>query len=98
MRWPPECRIQVNPKRVRRLMKMLGLEAAYPRPRSPAREAHARWPERLRPLVGLPGRAVRSIPRIRMGWGIWTSRSRTRSGVRTSRTFGRIGALRTGWR
>jgi len=41
----PECRIQVNPKRMRRLMKMLGLEAAYPRPRSPARQAHARWAE-----------------------------------------------------
>jgi putative transposase len=48
-----ERRIEVNPKRVRRLMKKLGLEAVYPRPRrntsQPSRE-HRKYPYLLRNL------------------------------------------------
>jgi len=48
-----ECRIEVNPKRVRRLMKLLGLEAVYPRPRKhtsqPCME-HPKYPYLLRNL------------------------------------------------
>ena len=46
-------RIEVNPKRVRRLMKKLGLEAVYPRPRrntSQANEEHPKYPYLLRNL------------------------------------------------
>ncbi len=46
-----ERQIEVNPKRVRRLMKKLGLEAVYPRPRrntsQPSRE-HRKYPYLLR--------------------------------------------------
>jgi putative transposase len=45
--------IFVNPKRVRRLMKVLGLEAVYPRPRrntSQANEEHPKYPYLLRKL------------------------------------------------
>jgi len=48
-----ECRIEVNPKRVRRLMKKLGLEAVYPRPRrntSQPSEEHPKYPYLLRNL------------------------------------------------
>ncbi len=48
-----ECQIEVNPKRVRRLMKKLGLEAVYPRPRrntSQACEEHPKYPYLLRNL------------------------------------------------
>jgi putative transposase len=44
-------KITVNPKRVRRLMKKLGLEAVYPRPRrntSKASPEHAKYPYLLR--------------------------------------------------
>ena len=48
-----ECGIEVNPKRVRRLMKTLGLEAVYPRPRrntsQPSAE-HPKYPYLLRNL------------------------------------------------
>lgn len=42
-----EYQIAVNPKRVRRLMKMLGLEAVYPRPRRNTSQAcleHLKYP------------------------------------------------------
>jgi len=48
-----ECRIEVNPKRVRRLMKKLDLEAVYPRPRrntSAPRAEHRKYPYLLRNL------------------------------------------------
>jgi len=48
-----ECRIEVNPKRVRRLMKKLGLAAAYPRPRrntSQPSDEHRKYPYLLRNL------------------------------------------------
>jgi putative transposase len=48
-----ECGIEVNPKRVRRLMKKLGLEAVYPRPRpntSQANKEHRKYPYLLRDL------------------------------------------------
>jgi len=48
-----ECQIEVNPKRVRRLMKKLGLEAVYPRPRrntSQPSEEHRKYPYLLRNL------------------------------------------------
>ena len=48
-----ECRIEVNPKRVRRLMKKLGLEAVYPRPgrnTSQPSEEHRKYPYLLRNL------------------------------------------------
>ncbi len=48
-----EYEIEVNPKRVRRLMKTLGLQAVYPRPRrntsQPCRE-HTKYPYLLRNL------------------------------------------------
>ena len=48
-----ECQIEVNPKRVRRLMKKLGLSAVYPRPRrctsQPSKE-HRKYPYLLRNL------------------------------------------------
>jgi putative transposase len=46
-----ERQIEVNPKRVRRLMKKLGLEAVYPRPRrntSQACQEHRKYPYLLR--------------------------------------------------
>ena len=46
-----ERQLEVNPKRVRRLMKMLGLEAVYPRPRrntSQASAEHPKYPYLLR--------------------------------------------------
>jgi putative transposase len=48
-----EYGIEVNPKRVRRLMKVLGLEAVYPRPRkntSQASQEHSKYPYLLRNL------------------------------------------------
>jgi putative transposase len=48
-----ECQIEVNPKRVRRLMKKLGLEAVYPRPRrntSQPNQEHRKYPYLLRNL------------------------------------------------
>ena len=46
-----ECQLEVNPKRVRRLMKKLGLAAVYPRPRrntsQPSKE-HLKYPYLLR--------------------------------------------------
>ncbi len=48
-----ECQIEVNPKRVRRLMKKLGLQAVYPRPRrntSQPSEEHRKYPYLLRNL------------------------------------------------
>ena len=48
-----EYKIEVNPKRVRRLMKKLGLEAVYPRPRrntSQPSEEHRKYPYLLRNL------------------------------------------------
>ena len=48
-----ERRIEVNPKRVRRLMKKLGLAAVYPRPRrntSQSCAAHPKYPYLLRNL------------------------------------------------
>lgn len=48
-----ERRIEVNPKRVRRLMKILGLSAVYPRPRrntSQACKEHVKYPYLLRNL------------------------------------------------
>ena len=48
-----EYQIDVNPKRVRRLMKKLGLEAIYPRPRrntSQANAEHPKYPYLLRNL------------------------------------------------
>lgn len=48
-----ECRIEVNPKRVRRLMKTLGLEAVYPRPRKNTSQGcpeHPQYPYLLRNL------------------------------------------------
>ena len=48
-----EYAIEVNPKRVRRLMKKLGLEAVYPRPRrntSQPSEEHPKYPYLLRNL------------------------------------------------
>jgi putative transposase len=48
-----ERQIEVNPKRVRRLMKTLGLEAVYPRPRrntSQASAEHRKYPYLLRNL------------------------------------------------
>jgi len=48
-----ERRLHVNPKRVRRLMKKLGLEAVYPRPRrntSQANKEHLKYPYLLRNL------------------------------------------------
>ncbi len=48
-----QFKVQVNPKRVRRLMKTLGLQAVYPRPRrdtsQPCRE-HVKYPYLLRNL------------------------------------------------
>ena len=49
-----ECQIEVNPKRVRRLMKKLGLEAVYPRPRrntSQGCREHWKYPYLLRNLA-----------------------------------------------
>ncbi len=49
-----EVGIEVNPKRVRRLMKTLGLEAVYPRPRrntSQANKEHLKYPYLLRNLA-----------------------------------------------
>lgn len=49
-----ERQLEVNPKRVRRLMKMLGLEAVYPRPRrntSQPSEEHPKYPYLLRNLA-----------------------------------------------
>ncbi|MDP7290503.1 MAG: IS3 family transposase, partial [Phycisphaerae bacterium] len=46
-----ERRIEVNPKRVRRLMKKLGLEAVYPRPRRSTSQVcpeHRKYPYLLR--------------------------------------------------
>jgi putative transposase len=46
-----ERQLEVNPKRVRRLMKRLGLEAVYPRPRrntSQVRAEHPKYPYLLR--------------------------------------------------
>jgi putative transposase len=40
-----ERQLEVNPKRVRRLMKMLGLEAVYPRPRRNTSQASAEHPK-----------------------------------------------------
>jgi putative transposase len=48
-----ECQIEVNPKRVRRLMKKLGLEAVYPRPHrntSQPSEEHRKYLYLLRNL------------------------------------------------
>jgi putative transposase len=48
-----ECSLEVNPKRVRRLMKTLGLQAVYPRPRrntSQASAEHPKYPYLLRNL------------------------------------------------
>ena len=48
-----EYRIEVNPKRVRRLMKKLGLQAVYPRPRPNTSQAcpeHPKYPYLLRNL------------------------------------------------
>ncbi len=48
-----ERQIEVNPKRVRRLMKKLGLEAVYPRPRRNTSQAcpeHPKYPYLLRNL------------------------------------------------
>ena len=48
-----ECRIDVNPKRVRRLMKTLGLDAVYPRPRKDTSRGcpeHPKYPYLLRNL------------------------------------------------
>jgi len=48
-----ERQIHVNPKRVRRLMKKLGLEAVYPRPRKPTSQPspeHLKYPYLLRNL------------------------------------------------
>ena len=48
-----ERQLAVNPKRVRRLMKTLGLEAVYPRPRrntSQASAEHRKYPYLLRNL------------------------------------------------
>jgi putative transposase len=48
-----ECRIEVNPKRVRRLMKKLGPEAVYPRPRRNTSQGcpeHPKYPYFLRNL------------------------------------------------
>jgi len=49
-----ERQLEVNPKRVRRLMKKLGLEAVYPRPRrntSQASAEHPKYPYLLRNLA-----------------------------------------------
>ena len=46
-----DCRIEVNPKRVRWLMKLLGLEAVYPRPRKDTSQRcveHPKYPYLLR--------------------------------------------------
>lgn len=40
-----ECSLEVNPKRVRRLMKTLGLQAVYPRPRRNTSQASAEHPK-----------------------------------------------------
>ena len=48
-----ECGIEVNPKRVRRLMKKMGLQAVYPRPRrntSQGNQEHSKYPYWLRNL------------------------------------------------
>jgi len=48
-----ERQIEINPKRVRRLMKKLGLEAVYPRPRRSTSQAcpeHPKYPYLLRNL------------------------------------------------
>jgi len=43
---------KVNPKRVRRLMRMMGLEAIYPKPKlSLSNQAHKKYPYLLRELV-----------------------------------------------
>jgi len=43
---------EVNPKRVRRLMRLMGLEAIYPKPRlSLGNQAHKKYPYLLRELV-----------------------------------------------
>ena len=43
---------QVNPKRVRRLMRLMGLEAIYPKPRlSQSTQEHKRYPYWLRDVV-----------------------------------------------
>jgi putative transposase len=43
---------EVNPKRVRRLMRLMGLEAIYPKPRlSLGNQAHNKYPYLLRELV-----------------------------------------------
>ena len=52
-----ECGIEVNPKRVRRLMKKLGLQAVYPRPRrASAMHCEARSAPLRRRSPGFPGR------------------------------------------
>ena len=43
---------EVNPKRVRRLMRLMGLEAIYPKPRlSPSNQVHKKYPYLLRNLA-----------------------------------------------
>jgi putative transposase len=49
--WLRRLEYQVNPKRIRRLMRLMGLEAIYPKPRlSKAHPAHRKYPYLLRDL------------------------------------------------
>jgi len=69
-----ECGILANPKRVRRLMRKLGLEAVYPRPRkqtSKAAKEHRKYPYLLRSVeIGRPDQVwCADITYIRMHAG-----------------------------
>lgn len=63
----------INPKRVRRLMRVMGLEAIYPRPKlSVASAEHRKYPYLLRGLrIGRPGQVwstdITFIP-MKQGW------------------------------
>jgi putative transposase len=71
-------RYRVNPKRVRRLMRKMGLEAIYPKPRlSASDEQHRRYPYLLRDVVVERVHQVWStdityIP-LRAGWAYLTA-------------------------
>jgi putative transposase len=50
--WLRRCGHRVNPKRVRRLMRLMGLEAIYPKPNlSQAAKAHPKYPYLLKGLT-----------------------------------------------
>ena len=72
-RWLREQQWSINPKRVRRLLRLMGLEAMYPRPRlSQASAEHRKYPYLLRDLtIDRPGQVwstdITFIP-MNQGW------------------------------